>query len=85
LVLPGWWATTVQVPVARSVIVAPFVPPEVHTAGVVVVKVTVKPEDAVALTVTGDWDNFRFARGLKVMVWLACAAVTVRTTFAAAV
>ena len=35
------------------VIVAPFVPPEVQTLGVVVEKVTVSPELAVADTVNG--------------------------------
>jgi hypothetical protein len=34
--------------------VAPLVPPEEHTVGVVVVKVTVNPDEAVAVTVTGD-------------------------------
>ena len=41
-------------PAASSVIVAPLVPPAVHTAGVVVVNVTASPDDAVAPTVTGD-------------------------------
>ena len=40
-------------PAATSVIVVPFVPPAVHTAGVVVVNVTARPDDAVAPTVTG--------------------------------
>ena len=66
-----------QVPVARSVIVAPFVPLEVHTAGVVVVNVTGRPEDAVALTVTGDCANFTFARGPKLVVCDALWIVTV--------
>ena len=74
--LPVWWATTVQVPLARSVIVAPFVPPELHTASVVVVNVTDRPEDAVALTVTGDWFTFKFARGLKLMVCVPLWIVT---------
>ena len=39
-----------HVPRATIVIVAPLVPPAVHTVGVVVVNVTAKPVDAVALT-----------------------------------
>ena len=51
---PAWSAWTVHVPTAISVIVAPFAPPAVHTAGVVVVNVTASSEVDVAVTVTGD-------------------------------
>jgi len=71
---------TEQVPVARRVIVAPFVPPEVHLDGVVVVNVTGRSELAVALTVTGDWLSLRFASGPKEIVWLAFCAVTFANT-----
>jgi hypothetical protein len=60
--LPAWLAWTVHVPTAISLIVAPFFPLEVQITGVVVVKVTVKPDEAVALTATGDWVNRLFAR-----------------------
>ena len=52
--LPAWLALTVQVPVFSSVIDEPFVPPAVHTVAVVVVNVTGRPDDAVAVMVTGD-------------------------------
>jgi hypothetical protein len=52
--LPAWLARTVHVPALSKVMVAPFVPPEVHIEGVDVLKVTVNPDEAVALTVTGD-------------------------------
>ena len=52
--MPAWVAVIEQVPAATSVTVAPFVPPEVHTAGVVAENVTGRPDVAVAATVTGD-------------------------------
>jgi hypothetical protein len=59
----------VQVPVATIVIVEPFVPPELQTDGVVVVeKVTVKPELAVALTVNGALPYTLFESALNVIV-----------------
>ena len=51
--LPAWSARTLHVPTAISVIVAPLVPLEVQTRGVVVENVTVRPEEAVAVTVKG--------------------------------
>ncbi len=54
VLLPAWSAWTVHVPAVRRVIVAPFVPPDVQTVGVVVLNVTVSPDVAVADTVTGD-------------------------------
>ena len=58
-VLPAWFATTVQVPVVTRVMLAPLVPPAVQTAAVVVVKVTGSPDDAVAVTATGDCARVR--------------------------
>ena len=52
-------------------IVAPFVPPDVHTAGVVDENVTARPDDAVAVTVTGDCANVRADSAANVIV---CAA-----------
>jgi hypothetical protein len=49
-VLPAWVARTTHVPGLSSLMAAPCVPPAVQTVGVVVVKVTGKPEDVVALT-----------------------------------
>ena len=70
LVLPAWLATTVQTPAASKLMVAPLVPPEAHTEGVLVVKLTANPEEAVAVTVTGDCSKVLFASGPKVIVWL---------------
>jgi hypothetical protein len=67
------------------VIVAPFVPLDVHTDGVVVVNATGRPELAVALTVTGDWLNLRFTSAPNEIVWLAFVAVTLANTSVAAV
>ena len=51
---PAWSASTVHVPTATSAIVAPFAPPAVQIAGVVVVKVTGSNDVEIAVTVTGD-------------------------------
>ena len=69
--LPGWLATTEHEPVRRSVIVAPAVPLEVQTAGVVVVNVTGSPEDALAVTVSGDRMSVLLPGLVKVILWLA--------------
>ena len=50
LALPAWVAWMVQVPAATSVTVVPETP---HTFVVCELKLTVKPEEAVALTVNG--------------------------------
>jgi hypothetical protein len=68
LALPAWSATTLQVPEARNVIVAPLAPPELQTQGVLVAKLTANPEDAVALTMTGDCSRVLLASGPKLMV-----------------
>jgi hypothetical protein len=62
-----------------KVIVAPSTPPAVHTVAVVVVNVTANPDEAVALTVTGDCANVLSASAAKVIVWVA---FTVRTSTA---
>ena len=68
MVLPAWVAWTVQVPVATSVTV---VPETVHTGVVCELKLTARPELAVALTVNGTLPaSVRFAIAPKVMVWL---------------
>jgi hypothetical protein len=67
-----------HVPAFSSLIVAPLVPLEVHTEVVVAVKVTVKPEEAVALTVKGDCASVLFASAPKAIVWEAL--VTVKLT-----
>ena len=54
MAFPGWLAWTVQGPACPSVIKVPFVPPDVHTPGVVVENVTARPDDAAAVTVNGD-------------------------------
>jgi hypothetical protein len=58
----------VQVPVATNVTDEPAT---VHTAGVVEENVTARPDDADALTVTGDCNNDVFANAPNVIV---CAA-----------
>ncbi len=75
---PSWSACTVQVPAETRVIVCPFVPPAVQTEGVVVENVIVKPDEAVATTVTGDWAMDRFASALKVMVWFSLMTLKLR-------
>ena len=73
--LPAWLATTVHFPALSRVMVAPLAPPAVHTAGVVVVKVTTKPDEALALTVNGDCAIFLFASSPKVMFCEAMVTV----------
>ena len=70
---PAWSARTVHVPAPTSVIVWPLVPLEVQTAMVVVEKETGSPDDAVALTVTGDCSIVRFGGAPNVIVWFALA------------
>jgi hypothetical protein len=62
----------VQVPPLASV---RAVPETVHTVDVVDEKLTVRPEDAVALSVSGAVPYAWFERALKVMVWLAVVTV----------
>ena len=58
-------------PGVTKAMVAPSVPPEVHTEGVVVVKLTVSPDEALAPTVSGDWARVASANAQKVTVWEA--------------
>jgi hypothetical protein len=51
LPFPPWSALIVQVPAPTKVIVAPFVPLDVHTEVVAELKVTVRPDVAVAVAV----------------------------------
>jgi hypothetical protein len=53
--LPAWLARTVQIPASSKMILVPcLVGSTAQTVSVVVVKLTDKPEEAVARTVTGD-------------------------------
>jgi hypothetical protein len=74
LALPTWSAATLQVPAARNVSVAPLAPPELQTRGVLVAKLTANPEDAVAMTMTGDCRGVLLASGPKLIVWGALDA-----------
>ena len=59
-------------PAARMVIVAPLVPPLLHTPGVVVENVTGFPEaPPVAATTNGVSPYVLFASAPKLMVWLS--------------
>ena len=58
-----------EVPGVTKAMVAPSVPPEVHTEGVVVVKLTVSPDEAPAPTVTGDWARVASANPPKSIIW----------------
>ena len=57
---------------------APFGPPAVQTLALDVVKVTVRPDEAVADTVSGDWLRSAVGGGPKVIVWVAWPTVKVR-------
>jgi hypothetical protein len=52
------------------VIFVPFVPPAVHTSGVVVVNVTGRPELAAALTTNGDAEIGLLGSAANEIVWL---------------
>ena len=82
-VLPAWLATTLHVPAFSNVIVAPFGPPAVQTVGVVVVNVTTRPEDAVAVTVTVPCDRLAVGIAGKMIDWVAWITENVRATEAA--
>jgi hypothetical protein len=51
--------------------IAPLVPLAEHTAGVVVVKITGKPDEDEALTVIADCASVSLGRIPKVIVWEA--------------
>jgi hypothetical protein len=63
--------------------VAPAVPPEVHTEGVLELKLTASPDEAVALTVTGESARVSLANAPKVMVWDVSDTLKWRLTVAA--
>src|SRR4051794_36250916 len=75
--LPAWSARTVHRPAATSVIVAPLVPPAVHTAGVDVLNETGSNDVAVADTVTGDCASVFAASAPNVIVWFVRATAAV--------
>ena len=76
MVSPACVAWTVQVPPVSRVSIAPGIAPDtVQTDSVVDVKLTVRPEDAVALTVNGAVPSALFESAPKAMVWLVCATV----------
>ena len=80
--LPGWEATTVQLPAATRVIVLPLVRLyrlDVQTSGVVVVNATANPDDAVPATVTGVWISVFVA---SVPNEIVCASRTSRLAVA---
>ena len=75
--MPAWLAVIVQVPAATRWTVAPFVPLVVQIVVVVDVKLTVRPEDAVAPTVKSAVPSVLLARAPNVMLWLAWVIVAV--------
>ena len=83
MVSPAWLAWTVHIPAVAKVMVAPSVPPEVHTEGVVVVKLTASPDEAVAPASTGDWARVLLASAPKVRVWDAWNTLKLCSTGAA--
>ncbi len=64
--------------------VAPFVPPAVHTAGVVEVKLTASADDAVAATTNGGCAAVRSIRAAKVIVWSTFETAKLASTGGAA-
>ena len=77
---PGCRARTLHRPASSSVIVAPSVPPAVHTSGVVVVNVTDRPLDAVAVTVIGLASSVVAPMAGNVMVLASFVTVKFRLT-----
>ncbi len=67
-------------PLKSGLTVAPLAPLEAQTHGVLVVKVTANPEDAVATTVTGDCGKVLSASGPKVIVWVIFGAARAEGT-----
>ena len=69
MVLPVWLAWTVHVPAFSKVMLDPLAPPAMQTPGVVVVKLTVNPDEDDALTLSGDCAIVLLASVPKLMVW----------------
>jgi hypothetical protein len=80
LLLPVWIAVIVQLPVAE---IATVLPDTVQLP--VAVKLTARPEEAIALTVKGGSLVVLSASALKVIVWSAFAMLNVWGTLGAAV
>ena len=80
MLLPAWFASMVQVPIVRNVTVASET---VQMFVLVEVKVTAKPEVAVAESVSGV-PNVWTAMAPKVMVWGCALTVKLCATIAAA-
>ena len=78
--LPAWSAAIVQVPAATRVIVKPLT---VQTAGVVELRVTARPDEAVGVTVSGDWARVLLEIAAKVIVWLTLLTLKLRVTVGA--
>ena len=72
--LPVCVAVMVQVPVPMSTTVLPVTE---HTDAVVLVNVTVNPDDAVALRPNEELSSVVFEIGLNVMVWSSMPMMTV--------
>lgn len=81
LALPGWLASTVQVPADTRVSVVPLT---VHTEGVVDVKTTARPEVEVAVRASGPEPSVCESGEVKVMVCVAAETVKVLITGGAA-
>ena len=79
--LPAWSACTVHVPPVSNVT---SVPATVHTAGVVVVSVTGRADDAVAVTANGVCAVVRFAIGPNVIAWSTLLTAKLSSTASAA-
>ena len=58
-------------------------PLTVQTAGVVELRVTVRPDDAVGVTVSGDWAMVLLEIEAKVIVWLSLLTLKLRVTVGA--
>jgi hypothetical protein len=84
IAFPAWSAWTVHNPAVIGVMVAPFVPLDVQTAGVVVENVTGNPTDEVAVTVSGPWSSSRSSIGGNVIVCGPLLTVKLRETGGAA-
>jgi hypothetical protein len=68
MVLPDWLAWTVHVPAFSKVMLDPLVPSAMQMAGVVVVKLTVNPDEDDALTFSGDCNMVLLASVPKLIV-----------------
>src|SRR5436190_2075035 len=81
MVLPAWSALIVHVPVATNVTVVPLT---VHFVGVVVEKVTSRPEVDDALTLNGASASVLLDNAPNVIVWSSLVTVKLWLTVGAA-